>query len=188
MSIHPHDPLWETMHLSNQLRKTVRRSFALAMADCPKCHFPMLERLHFALQSHGVDGCIYVSDLAAAVREPLPAVSRTIRMLEREGLVGRRTDPADRRKTFVFLTPAGDEARRTCETAVADYLHQVLDRLGPAHLAEMTQSFLLLEAAFTAQNEDILRARGQPPDFEPEQTPATPDFDPRGEHPHAKDF
>ena len=68
-----------------------------ALADCPKCHFNMLEGLLHAINCHGKDGAIYVSDLAREIRQPLPAVSRGLRLMEQDGTVVREPAPADRR-------------------------------------------------------------------------------------------
>ena len=40
------------------------------------------------IEEHGQNGTIYVSDLAAAVKQPLPAVSRALRQLEQDGTFG----------------------------------------------------------------------------------------------------
>ena len=91
------------------------RGMRAALADAPKCRFGMLERLQYAIRVYGSDGAVYVSELARAAGKPMPAVSRGLRLLEQDGMVERRTDPQDRRKTLVRITPAGQHALQECE-------------------------------------------------------------------------
>ncbi|WP_211331728.1 MarR family winged helix-turn-helix transcriptional regulator [Frondihabitans australicus] len=60
-------------------------------------------------------------DLATRARVQEQTMSRTLERLERDGLVSRAQDPADRRRTLVASTPAGTTAwaaARTLETEV----------------------------------------------------------------------
>ena len=78
------------------------------------------------IEEHGQNGSIYVSDLAAAVKQPLPAVSRALRQLEQDGLIERITDPNDRRKTLVRPTEKGLDASRQVEAAISRYFERVM--------------------------------------------------------------
>lgn len=50
---------------------------------------------------------IAVTDIGVESRIPLTTVLRYLARLENDGLVSRRTDPNDRRRVFVSLTPLG---------------------------------------------------------------------------------
>ena len=109
----PSTPSFQGMcHYIGQLSKASKAGMRAALADCPKCHFNMLEGLLHSINCHGKDGAIYVSDLAREIRQPLPAVSRGLRLMEQDGTVVREPDPADRRKTLVRITPKGYELRQ----------------------------------------------------------------------------
>ena len=95
----------------SRLHTMSKRGMRGALADCPRCHFGMLENLHILIEQRGVEGAIYVSEVARAMRQPMPAVSRGLRMMEQDGSIVRETDPNDRRKTFVRITPQGEQAR-----------------------------------------------------------------------------
>ena len=98
----------------SRLHTMSKRGMRGALADCPRCHFGMLENLHILIEQRGVEGAIYVSEVARAMRQPMPAVSRGLRMMEQDGSIVRETDPNDRRKTFVRITAgrAGTPAKR----------------------------------------------------------------------------
>jgi DNA-binding MarR family transcriptional regulator len=72
---------------------------------------PSLGRRHVLLLSHvGRDGPLGVSALADAAHLSLPAASSLVRDLEEHGLVTRREDPDDRRRTLVALDTRNEEA------------------------------------------------------------------------------
>lgn len=68
---------------------------------------PPLGRRHVGVLSHiGTEGAQTVGAIARATGISLPAASKLTRDLEDHGLVERREDPADRRRTLVDLSPA----------------------------------------------------------------------------------
>src|SRR5260221_9083096 len=68
---------------------------------------PPLGRRHVGLLAQiGTDGERSVGELARELDLSLPAASKLTRDLEDHGLVERREDPADRRRTVVALSPA----------------------------------------------------------------------------------
>ena len=112
----------------------------------------MLEGLLGCIRLHGQDGAVYMSDLVKEFHQPLPAISRTVRQMEQDGLVERFADPADRRKTLVRFTPKGYEACRQCEAALGDYFSSVMARLEPEQLAQMEALRGALMEAILAEN------------------------------------
>lgn len=143
---------WEGLiHFIGRLRETSARGIRAALSGAPKCRFSMLERLYYAIRTHGKDGAIYVSDLARVVQKPLPAVSRGLRLLEQDGMAERQTDPHDRRKTQVRITPAGQQAIQACEASLNAYFARVMARLEPEQLARMGELRDVLLAALEAE-------------------------------------
>jgi DNA-binding MarR family transcriptional regulator len=68
---------------------------------------PPLGRRHVGLLAQiGTEGERSVGELARELDLSLPAASKLTRDLEDHGLVERREDPADRRRTLVDLSPA----------------------------------------------------------------------------------
>jgi len=80
-------------------RRPSRELLALVSGD------PPLGRRHVGVLAHiGSEGAQTVGEIARAVGVSLPAASKLTRDLEDHGLVERREDPADRRRTLVELS------------------------------------------------------------------------------------
>ena len=139
-------------HYLGRLSKASKAGMRAALQGCPKCHFPMLEAVMHSINSHGRDGAIYVSDLAREVHQPLPAISRALRLMETDGLIVREADPADRRKTLVRITPKGHDACQQCEAALSDYFSSVMARLEPEQIAQLNALRGALMDAVLAEN------------------------------------
>ena len=144
--------LFAVVHYLHRLSTEGKRGAKMALESCPKCHFIMLEGVLMTIEEHGQNGTIYVSDLAAAVKQPLPAVSRALRQLEQDGLIERITDPNDRRKTLVRITPEGYTACARCEDALSDYFACVMARLTPEQVQQMNVLRGALMDAILAEN------------------------------------
>ena len=82
----------------SRLHTMSKRGMRGALADCPRCHFGMLENLHILIEQRGVEGAIYVSEVARAMRQPMPAVSRGLRMMEQDGSTGAKLSCASPRR------------------------------------------------------------------------------------------
>ncbi len=125
----------------------------------------MLEGVLMTIEEHGQNGTIYVSDLAAAaIKQPLPAVSRALRQLEQDGLIERITDPNDRRKTLVRATETGLDASRQVEAAISRYFERVICRIPPQQRVQLfSLTGVLLEAveAENAEQQSILKGDNQ---------------------------
>ena len=159
----PSTPSFQGMcHYIGQLSKASKTGMRAALANCPKCHFNMLEGLLHAINCHGKDGAIYVSDLAREIRQPLPAVSRGLRLMEQDGTVVREPDPADRRKTLVRPTEKGLDASRQVETAISRYFERVICRI-PEEQREQLFSLtgVLLEAVEAENAEQQAKLKGE---------------------------
>ena len=91
-----------TAQLAHELRETVGRVIRRLRAEPgpPFGQLAVLGRLDR-------EGPASISDLAAADRMRPQSMAQTVRDLEEAGLVSRRPDPEDGRRSFVELTPAG---------------------------------------------------------------------------------
>jgi len=95
-------------------------------------------------QLHG--GPLTVGELAAKLGLTLPTVSGVLADLDRAGLVERRPDPTDRRRTIAAI--AGAQARLVDEwlDGAASPLARVLDKLSPSEQQAFVKAMDLLES------------------------------------------
>lgn len=109
-------------------------------------------RAHIAQQP----GC-RLKELALGLGVSSPTVSVAVRHLEDKGLVGRQSDPEDRRAVQLFLTPQGKSLNRRAESFRKEKARRLL-----AGLASEDRSALLklLQRALDAAERDGASARG----------------------------
>ena len=151
------------MRYVGRLKKAMRRGASLCLANAPKLHLGILEGLNHAIEVRGQNGAVYVSDLAEIFHQPLPAISRGLRTLEQDGLAQRQTDPNDRRRTLVRMTPKGEDARLICESRLNDYITGIMDDLGEEFCQRFAQDTETLLQAIERQNEKLLAAKEKMP-------------------------
>ena len=135
-----------------RLHTLSRRGMRMALAGQPKCRYGMLQSLYNLIEQHGCGGAIYVSDIARQMHQPMPAISRGLRQMEQDGHIVRETDPKDRRKTLVRITPEGYAACARCEDALSDYFACVMARLTPEQVQQMNTLRGALMDAILAEN------------------------------------
>ncbi len=143
--------LSDLVQLFWQIRKTMQTSIQQAYPDRPRSELAMLERLHYIIRQNGQDGAVPVSALPDCLRMLAPAVSRTLRQLEENGLVERIPDPGDHRKALVRLTNKGEAIRLKAEDRMREYMHRVIDRVGEETFARMLDDLSTWEQAMQAE-------------------------------------
>ena len=128
-----------TAHLAHELRETVGRLIRRLRAEPgpPFAQLAVLGRLDR-------EGPASISDLAAADRMRPQSMAQTVRDLEDAGLVSRRPDPEDGRRSIVELTPAGLETLHATRARREDWLTQTLDRELDAEQRELLRRALTL--------------------------------------------
>jgi DNA-binding MarR family transcriptional regulator len=113
-----------TSELAHELRETIGRLLRRLRAEpgeLPVGQIAVLSRLDR-------EGPASISDLAAAERMRPQSMAQTVHDLDSAGLVSRRPDPADGRRSFVELTPLGLQTLLAMRAHREDWLTQVLDR------------------------------------------------------------
>jgi DNA-binding MarR family transcriptional regulator len=129
----------QTAPLAHELRETLGRLVRRLRAEPGPStrHMTVLSRL----DRHGPSS---TSDLAAGERMRPQSMAQTVRDLEETGLVTRWPDPADRRRAFVELTPAGREELRATRARRESWLAQALERELDAREREQLRQALAL--------------------------------------------
>jgi DNA-binding MarR family transcriptional regulator len=86
-------------------------------------------------------GALSVSELATLLDLSLPVASRSLQRLQQAGLVERRADPADRRRTRYVATARGRRVRAGFQAAMQEELTRVLDQWNDEDLATLADIF-----------------------------------------------
>jgi DNA-binding MarR family transcriptional regulator len=129
-----------TTELAHELRETIGRLLRRLRAEpgeLPVGQIAVLSRLDR-------EGPASISDLAAADRMRPQSMAQTVHDLERAGLVSRRPDPADGRRSFVELTAVGLETLNAMRAHREDWLTQALDRELDAEQRELLRRAVAL--------------------------------------------
>ena len=117
-----------------------------------RLEFMALEALRQHLDAHPQGEGMYVSALAGVSDVSMPAVSRALRSLEAKGWIERHVDRADRRNTYISLTPIGEAARADARERFLAFMGQVFDEMGEDNI----RALLSLQERFIR----IAEARG----------------------------
>jgi DNA-binding MarR family transcriptional regulator len=98
--------------------------------DRPRSELPGASRA--VLEHLALAGPLTIGEASAHMRRAQSMISEIVTHLERDGLLERENDPRDRRRTLIWLTPAGHEAlRRDREVLGVDLLACAMARLPP---------------------------------------------------------
>jgi len=90
------------------------------------------------LEHLALAGPLTIGEAALHLNRAQSVVSEIVSHLVRHGLLERESDPADRRRTLVWLTPAGHETlRRDRDVLDPDLLGAAMARLPPAQAEEL---------------------------------------------------
>ena len=92
-------------------------------SQLPNASLAVLEHLALA-------GPLTIGEAAAHLRRAQSVVSEIVSHLERQGMLERESDPDDRRRTLIWLTPAGQATlRRQREVLSEERLARALARM-----------------------------------------------------------
>ena len=104
--------------------------------DGPREQLPGASRA--VLEHLALAGPLTVGEAATHLARAQSVVSEIVTHLERQGLLERESDPADRRRTLIWLTPDGHEMlRRDREVLGVDHLARAMARLPPGRADQL---------------------------------------------------
>jgi DNA-binding MarR family transcriptional regulator len=119
----------------------------------PPAPAPLSPR-HVAALEQIRGGPVTVGELASRLGLTLPTVSGVLADLDRAGLVERRPDPADRRRTIVQIVPGQATLIGQWLDGAARPLARVLDKLTPGEQEAFLKAMDLLETELRGQDTD----------------------------------
>lgn len=111
--------------------------YALAVATIRRRPRDMSLTTASTLSTLSRSGPLRLTDLAAAEGVAQPSMTSLVTSLERNGLVERRTDPADRRVVLVALTDAGRDHLGTRRATGARWYTDLVDQLSEQDIASL---------------------------------------------------
>ena len=84
------------------------------------------------LEHLALAGPLTIGEASGHLRRAQSVVSEIVSHLEQQGLLERESDPADRRRTLIWLTPDGHQVlRREREVLAVDLLTPAIARMAP---------------------------------------------------------
>jgi DNA-binding MarR family transcriptional regulator len=121
------------------------------------------------LEHLALAGPLTVGEAAAHMSRAQSVISEIVTHLERQGLLEREDDPADRRRTLIWLTARGHEAlRRDREVLSVDMLAHAMAQLSPDQADELTAGLrTLVDLAAPIPNPDSEPIGNEPIGNEP---------------------
>ncbi len=128
--------------LAAHLRLTVMRTHRRLRAEAGDELSPTLVAALVSVERHGP---LTLGRLAELEGVTPPSITRIVAALERDGLVRREVDEADRRISRVALTPEGARLLRRARRRKNAFLARRLDRLDGRDLAAVRAALPVLE-------------------------------------------
>jgi DNA-binding MarR family transcriptional regulator len=120
--------------------------------DGPRGQLPGASRA--VLEHLALAGPLTVGEAATHLARAQSVVSEIVTHLERQGLLEREGDPADRRRTLIWLTPGGLETlRRDREVLGVDHLARAMSRLPPGRADQINTGLRALVDLAVPPNE-----------------------------------
>ena len=116
-----------------------------------------------AFLAHRGEQPTYAKDVEAEFHLSHPTVSGLLSRLEQKDFLELKTDPNDRRRTLVRITPKGEESRLICESRLNDYITGIMDDLGEEFCQQFAKDAETLLQAIERQNEKLLAEKEKMP-------------------------
>ncbi|HEU5252005.1 MAG TPA: MarR family transcriptional regulator [Solirubrobacterales bacterium] len=128
-------------HLRTAIVRTARRLRQEAAAETSGLTPTSVAALA-TIERHGP---LTPSEIAAIERVKRPTITRTLGCLEREGLIDRAPDPADRRSALVSVNGAGRERLRRLRSRKNAYLARRMRDLSASEVETLERAAEILE-------------------------------------------
>ena len=142
--------LTEFFITASKVSELATRGIYKALADAPECHFDILQKIYCLSKKSSDESSVAVSDLVRFTGLSPQAISRILRVLEREELICRKYDSNDHRRILIQITESGENKRLVCQKISAEYLYEVIKEFGVDNLRQLNDLNGILLRAFEA--------------------------------------
>jgi DNA-binding MarR family transcriptional regulator len=112
--------------------------------------FKVLATIHKVTSEKQTD--MKVSEISQELQVTPPTVTQIINTLEKDGLVQRTIDPADRRAVKIKLTPTGTEAVMEARAAFTETFLGLIDYLGESESEQLADTLTKVHHYFQNLN------------------------------------
>lgn len=120
-----------------QVFQRVHRIHFFKKVEMSKGEFITLNILADYHKEHPDEEGVYVSYIAKKQCVANSQVSRMLKGLEEEGLIGRKIAKKDRRNTYVFLTNRGNQVLEDMKQSMEQHYCRVMERFGEKNMEEL---------------------------------------------------
>lgn len=136
----PVDMEKRTIQLIQVFQRIHRINFT-AQLGISKGEFVTLTILAEFQKEHPKEEGVYVSYIAKKQGVANSQISRMLKGLEEEGLIGRKVAKEDRRNTYVFLTNHGNHVLEELKRKMEQHYCRVMERYGEKNMEELIRLF-----------------------------------------------
>lgn len=129
-----------TIRLLQVFQRIHRINFS-AQLGISKGEFITLNILADYHKEHPKEEGVYVSYIAKKQGVANSQVSRMLKGLEEDGIIGRKVAKEDRRNTYVFLTNRGNQVLQEIKQRMEQHYCRVMERFGEENMEELIRLF-----------------------------------------------
>ena len=128
---HMEQNVWEALHMFRKL------NIGSILPRLNKGEFVLMNGIYHVQKKIGSEHGVKMSDLAEYTHALPPAVSRSIKALEKKGYVRRFVDQKDRRNTLVEITESGQEVLQESNAIMDEFIRRVFEKTDKEEMARL---------------------------------------------------
>ena len=128
---HMEQNVWEALHMFRKL------NIGSILPRLNKGEFVLMNGIYHVQKKIGSEHGVKMSDLAKYTHALPPAVSRSIKALEKKGYVRRFVDQKDRRNTLVEITKSGQEVLDESNEIMNEFIRRVFEKTDKEEMARL---------------------------------------------------
>ena len=128
---HMEQNVWEALHMFRKL------NIGSILPHLSKGEFVLMNGIYHVQKKIGSEHGVKMSELAEYTHALPPAVSRSIKALEKKEYVRRFVDQKDRRNTLVEITESGQKVLQESNDIMDEFIHRVFEKTDKEEMARL---------------------------------------------------